>query len=325
MTIKDISDKLNVSISTVSKALNDATDISMQTKKKILDYIETTDFIIKKKKANIKRLCLFLEDMGLSSEHIGYEIMTGFKTMAAKYNYDVIIKSISHYDTGINYNLDMKQNNFIGAFIIGTNLKSTLYQQLGGTCYPTVVLDNCINNPYVATIGIDNINTMTMLLDHLYELGHRQIGFLNGEKKSVVSRERLSGYICGLMNNELLYNPQIVKYGDFTENCGEQFVDGFIQNNVSAIMCASDLMAIGLINALTNKGIKVPDDISVTGFDDIALARYVTPSITTIKQDFLSIGKNAFTILRQLIKGNSPERVVLNGELIIRNSTTKKM
>lgn len=320
MTIKDIATRLGVSVSTVSKALNNATDISPATKKKVLDFANSEEFALKKKRTNPKRLCVFFEDMGHSSEQIGYDILSGFKSMAENENYEVIIKSTTHDNTAIDYDAIMTQDNLLGGFVLGANLNSSLHRQLNSTRFPTIVMDNFIDNAKVSSIGVDNINTVTLMVDYLVGLGHRRIGMLSGEKKSVVSRERLSGYICGLLNNDIPFDESLVKFGDFSQSCAETFADSFIAEKVSAVVCACDLTALGLINAFKRRGICVPDDISVTGYDDIELSQYVTPSITTIKQDFLSIGKNAFSMLRQMLKGSSPERVILNGSLVVRQS-----
>lgn len=324
MTIKEIAENLGVSISTVSKALNNATDISEETKKRVLDYVYATDFSRKKHRSNAKRVGLFLEEIGLSSEQIGYDILTGFKEMAEKYNYEVVIKSTTHDDTDVNYDAIMAENSLLGSFVLGANLNSALYDKLTRTKYPTVVMDNFIMNQYVSSIGVDNINTVAQMVSYLVSLGHRRIGFINGEKGSVVSRERLSGYICGLMDNEIEFDPQLVAFGAFTEKCGEEYAPDLLEKQATAIMCACDLTAIGAVNALKSRGIRVPEDVSVTGYDDIVLSRYVTPSITTIKQDFVSIGKNGFSILRQMLKGASPERVILNGALMIRDSAAER-
>lgn len=320
MKIKDIAAALGLSVSTVSKALSNATDVSVETKKKVLEFTAGQDITIKKK-GNAKRICIFLVDMGTGNEFICYDILNGFRLAANTYNYDVIVKSIGKYDNNINYNEEIKENDFLGAFIMGTNLNSSLYNQLKTTVHPSVILDNFIANRHVSTISVDNINTVSQIVDYLVSLGHRKIGMLTGEKESIVSRERLGGYISGLINNEIAYREDLVKFGNFTDASGEEYADDFINAGVTAVVCVSDLVAVGLINAFKKRGINVPRDISVTGFDDIVLSKYITPALTTISQDFQEIGKNAFTMLRQLIKQIAPDRVVMNGQLVIRDST----
>jgi DNA-binding LacI/PurR family transcriptional regulator len=97
--------------------------------------------------------------------------------------------------------------------------------------------------------------------------------------------------------------------------------DYFAKTDVTAVVCASDLIAIGLINGLKKHAIRVPEDVSVSGFDNLDITRYFTPSLTTVKQDFIALGENAFTLLRQAIKGNKTKRVTIYTEPIFRDST----
>jgi LacI family transcriptional regulator len=112
-----------------------------------------------------------------------------------------------------------------------------------------------------------------------------------------------------------------VRYGNYTESCGLNAAEYFAGTDVTAVVCASDLIAICLINGLKKHGLCVPEDISVTGFDNLDVARYFSPALTTVKQDFISLGENAFTLLRQAIKGNKIKRVTIHTEPIFRDST----
>lgn len=323
MTIKDIATELNVSVSTVSKALNNATDVSSETRKKILDYANSADFTLKKRKTHHKRVCLFLEETGLGGENTDYGVLQGFKETAGRYGYEVVVKSATLDGASSRYDALMSEYGILGGFVLGTNLDGELFKQLKDTRYPTVVMNTFVDNPCVSSIGVDNVNPVALLVDRLCELGHRRIAVLCGEKTSAVSRERFSGYLCGLLSNRLEYDPSLVFFGDFTETCAARFVDPILESKATAVICASDLIAIGLIKELSSRGISVPDDVSVTGFDDVAVSRYVTPALTTVKQDFVTIGKKAFSLLRRTLKGGAPERVLISGKLILRESSGK--
>ena len=186
---------------------------------------------------------------------------------------------------------------------------------------PFMLMDSYVKNPKASSISSDNINSVADIVSHLIKLGHRKIGFLGGDKASIVTRERFSGYVIGLMESDIEYNSDYVYYGNYTEESGREAAEFFVKKEVTAIVCASDLIAIGLISGLKTHGIRVPEDVSVSGFDDLDIARYFSPSLTTVHQDFISLGLNAFTLLRQAIKGNKTKRVTIHTEPVFRDST----
>lgn len=205
--------------------------------------------------------------------------------------------------------------------ILGTKLSSEIMKELETTSIPVMLMDSYVKNPKVSCISSDNINSVAAIVAHLIQLGHRKIGFLGGDMESIVTRERFSGYLIGLIEGNVEYRSDYVHYGNYTENCGLEAADYFSNKDVTAVVCASDLIAIGLINGFKKQGIRVPEDVSVSGFDNLDVARYFTPALTTVKQDFIALGENAFTLLRQAIKGNKTKRVTIHTEPIFRDST----
>ena len=186
-----------------------------------------------------------------------------------------------------------------------------------------MLMDSYVENPRVACISSDNITSVAEIEAHLVSHGHRSIGFLGGDRESIVTRERFSGYLIGLIDADIEFRSDLVRYGNYTEDCGLDAADYFADLGVTAVVCASDLIAIGLINGFKKRGIRVPDDVSVSGFDNLDVTRYFTPSLTTVRQDFISLGENAFTLLRQAIKGNKTKRVTIYTEPIFRDSTAR--
>ncbi|MDE5547116.1 MAG: substrate-binding domain-containing protein, partial [Anaeroplasmataceae bacterium] len=246
-----------------------------------------------------------------------------FSNYARNNNFEVIQVDIKSIVTS--YNDFMKQNNFDGAFIAGLNYKSPLLTELKNTVYPTVLYDNIMVADMVATIHNENINTIAKLVELLKQNNHTKIGFIHGDKNSFVSNERFAGYIIGQTMNDIEYNPKYVYYGNFTENSGFEAAKYFMTTDVTAIICASDLMAIGLIRGLEAEGVQVPKDISVTGYDDLEVAKYIKPSLTTVKQDLDLIGEKAFTLLTSILMNRSSQRLVISGEIIERSSVARHL
>ncbi|MDE6047068.1 MAG: LacI family transcriptional regulator [Anaeroplasmataceae bacterium] len=323
MKIKDIAKELHLSVSTVSKALNGAFDVSKETKQTVIAYAKAHGYKSRDERLtvkNVRRLC-FIYDNVTSQSNIIMPLGLSFSNYARKNNFEVIQVDIKSITTS--YNDFMKQNNFDGAFIAGLNYKSPLLTELKNTVYPTVLYDNIMVGDMVATIHNENINTISKLVELLKQNNHTKIGFVHGDKNSFVGNERFAGYIIGQTMNNIEYNPKYVYYGNFTENSGFEAAKYFMTTDVTAIICASDLMAIGLIRGLEAEGLHVPEDISITGYDDLDVSKYIKPSLTTVKQDLDLIGEKAFTLLTSILMNRSSQRLVINGEIIERNSIAK--
>ena len=325
MKIKDIAKELHLSVSTVSKALNGAFDVSKETKQTVIAYAKAHGYKSRDERLtvkNVRRLC-FIYDNVTSQSNIIMPLGLSFSNYARNNNFEVIQVDIKSIITS--YNDFMKQNNFDGAFIAGLNYKSPLLTELKNTVYPTVLYDNIMVADMVATIHNENINTIAKLVELLKQNNHTKIGFIHGDKNSFVSNERFAGYIIGQTMNDIEYNPKYVYYGNFTENSGFEAAKYFMTTDVTAIICASDLMAIGLIRGLEAEGVQVPKDISVTGYDDLEVAKYIKPSLTTVKQDLDLIGEKAFTLLTSILMNRSSQRLVISGEIIERSSVARHL
>ncbi|MBD5390563.1 LacI family transcriptional regulator [bacterium] len=324
MKIKDIAKELHLSVSTVSKALNGAFDVSKETKQTVIAYAKAHGYKSRDERLTVKsirRLC-FIYDNVTAQSNIIMPLGLSFSNYARNKNFEVIQVDIKSITTS--YNDFMKQNNFDGAFIAGLNYKSPLLTEIKSTTYPTVLYDNIMVGDMVATIHNENINTIAKLVELLKENNHTKIGFIHGDKNSFVSNERFAGYIIGQTMNNIEYNPKYVYYGDFTETSGFEAAKYFTTTDVTAIICASDLMAIGLIRGLEEQGIHVPSHISITGYDDLDVAKYIKPSLTTVKQDLDLIGEKAFTLLTSILMNRSSQRLVINGEIIVRDSIARR-
>lgn len=324
-TVKDIADRLGLSVSTVQKALSGSDSVSAEVRQNVLDTALKLGYSPRQRKKSgpSSRICVFIENMGFEKiEHFGYEIIVGFRLAAAERNYGVDIVPIS-MDQKIEHVYDeyMNKNGYDGGFLLGFFLHSDFHYQLKNTMIPTVVLDNLILNPCVACVGVDNYQGITMAVEHLSSLGHCSIALMNGESNSRVSLERYQGFKVGMNKCNLPIRKDLVAFGDFTSENTGPYVNQFVENGATAIVCASDYIAAGVLNELSRLDIRVPHDISVTGFDDIQIARYSTPPLTTIRQDRLSIGKSACLALEQIMEGMAISRLLLTPELIVRKST----
>lgn len=323
MTIQDIAQKMNVSIATASKALNGSSDIAEDTRRQIREYAAQVGYRSRKSLSCNGRLAL-LWGKEIQSGDFGAlaKIAEAFCKTAQQERYEVVVKTTT--EEGFRLNDYLADHHFYGAFLLDLNFFSPVYAQLKKTRYPLVLLDNYLtDNERISGIGSENILSTECAVDYLVSLGHKKIAFLDGERQSLVSAERLAGYILGLSKNSIEYRCELTYFGDFSRRAGSDAAEYFHCKDFTAAVCASDLMAAGLIDRLREYGKRVPEDISVVGFDDLEVFRLPPYRLTTLRQDFDQIGEKAFRILESMIKGQPSQRCVLGCTLLPRGTTRK--
>lgn len=323
VTIKDIANKLGIAVSTVSKGLNNASDISDETKQLVLDTAVEMGYTSKRMKGT-KRVCIFIENMDYENiDQFGYEIIVGFRLSAARKNWDVtVVPTNLNMQTEEKYDTYMLKNGYSGAFLLGFTLHDDWVKQLNKTTVPTVLLDNYIErNAHVGYVGTDSYEGIDLAVNHLYDYGHKKIAFLNGSKNSMVSEQRRQAFIDSMHKHGLVPEEDLIRYGYYVPDCAKDHVPGFLENGATAIMCASDLIATGVVTEVLKHGLRVPEDISVIGFDDLPIASQLSPSLTTIRQDRKDLGKSAFLLLDGLINNVTISKLLLRAKFITREST----
>ncbi len=177
----------------------------------------------------------------------------------------------------------------------------------------------------VPSIEVNNREGIQMVMHHLFDLGHRRIGFITGGMQLASARERLQGYKDALRETGLRYDTKLVGVGDWGHESGYTRAKAMLQSNPrpTAIVASNDQMAFGVIQAARQLEFDIPFDLSITGFDDIAMASTVSPPLTTVRQPMYQIGTTAAQMLIQRLRGETlPEmHVHLETELIVRQST----
>jgi LacI family transcriptional regulator len=324
-TIKDIANKLGIAVSTVSKGLNGASDISDEMRQLVLDTAVEMGYASKKMKTKgSRKVCILIENMDYENiEQFGYEIIVGFKLSAARRHWDVtVVPTNLNMQSAEKFDTYMLKNGYSGAFLLGFTLHDDWVKQLTKTNVPTVLLDNYIeHNSHVGYVGTDSYEGIDLAVAHLKSLGHKKIAFLNGSKNSMVSEQRQQAFLSSMLKHDLTPEEGLMEYGYYVPDCAKDHVPGFLKKGATAIMCASDLIATGVISDLNRQGLKVPKDVSVIGFDDLPIAAQLTPSLTTIRQDRIDLGKSAFLLLDGLVHNVAISKLLLRAKFIQREST----
>lgn len=324
-TIKDIAIKLGISIGTVSKGLNGASDISEELRQIVLDTAIEMGYKTKKMKKDAhKKLCVFIENMEYeSANEFGYEIILGFKQMACRDLWEIELVPINpSIQASCKYDNYMLKNGYSGSFMIGLSLEDDWIKQLTKTKFPTVLLDNYIeHNPIVGYVGTDSYEGIDLAVDHLHKLGHRKIAFFSGSPNSMVTSQRYEAYVNSMSLHKLEISKDMIAFGYYVLESAKFHIPDLLSSGATAIICGSDLMAVGAIQECVRRGFRVPEDVSITGFDDLPIAYQINPPLTTIRQDRINIGKSAYQVFTCLNNNVSVSRANLRAELIERGST----
>ena len=326
-TIKDIANRLGVSVSTVSKGLNGASDISDELRQMVLDTAVEMGYTTKRsKKVENRKLCIFIENMNYETiDEFGYDMVLGFKQNAFRRKWDVDILPITPaFQEEEKYDTYLLKNGYCGAFLMGLALHDAWIKQLENTTMPTVLLDNFISdNPNVCYLGTDSYEGITMAVNHLVNLGHKNIAFLNGSLYSLVSDQRQEAFESAMAAASLPVQKDLMAYGYYVSDSAKYHVPGFLAAGATAVVCGNDLIAKGVIDECTKRGFRVPEDVSVVGFDDISIAATFDPPLTTIRQERNELGRCAYEILNSLIHHIPISKTLLRPKLIERESTAR--
>jgi LacI family transcriptional regulator len=199
-------------------------------------------------------------------------------------------------------------------------------EQLRGEGIPLVVVDPVnLPDPDLPSVGTTNWAGGLAATDHLTSLGHTRIGAIAGPPEYLCSRARLDGYRSGLDRAQVRYRPELVRHGDFQHEGGflrgSELLD--LPERPTAIFAGSDQQALGVYEAARQHGLRVPQDLSIVGFDDLPVARWISPPLTTVRQPLTEMGHTAAAMLGDLIEGKPlpTRRVELSTDLIVREST----
>lgn len=326
--IKDIANRLGISISTVSKGLNGANDISDDLRQMVLDTAVEMGYTTKKmKKEPNKKLCVFIENMDYESpDHFGHDIILGFKQAAYRDNWDITIFPITPaFQQKEKYDTYMLKKGYSGAFLVGFALQDEWMSQLAHTNIATALFDNYIqSNPNVAYIGTDNFEGIDAAISHLVNLGHQKIAFLNGSLHSMITESRQQAFYESMAAHKLSIDKALVANGYFVAESANYFVSSFLAKGATAIVCGNDLIAYGVMEECRARGFHVPGDISVIGFDDLPRSAQSNPPLTTIRQERIELGKCGYAALHSLMNHVSICKVLLRPQLILRSSTSPK-
>jgi LacI family transcriptional regulator len=337
-TIKDIAEQANVSTATVSRLLNNDPTLSVtdDTKKRILEVVDQLKYKPMRKKTEKTDKFKELFNIGLlilNDETVDpyfQSIRLGIERACAEYSLNIA----SFMTVGKNNISSESFNGINGLIVIGdvdiSDLKEIYFENNN-----IVAVDYFPNEKNVDVVISDFENATREVLDYLFELGHTDIAYLGGtgmifgvsSKKNIEKEDTRKASFEKVMREKGLYNPEKVLLADWGPTSGYTLMKQLIDNGQlpSAVVVGSDPMALGVLRALHEAEIQVPNDISVFSFDDIEAAAFMNPRLSTVKVFTDEMGKTAVKLLNDRLRGRKvPLKVTLPTELVIRDSVGVK-
>ena len=327
--IVDVALKANVSIATVSRVVNNSTHkVNAITRKKVLAVVEELDYrpnALAKGLLTKKTMTVGIIIPDISNPYYA-EIVRGVQDVADRHGYAVILLNTDRIQERTTKHIKFLREKsadgiiFSGGAIRGEKVLSSLEGFRGRT----VVIGR--HKLESSAVMIDNVGGATKAMRHLIDLGHERIGFIGGPDKSASARDRHAGYRSGLMHYGYPVNKDLMGKGDFTPRSGYVSAKELIEKaEPTAIFAANDQMAFGTIHAANELGLRVPDDLSVVGFDNIPFGSYFDPPLTTVEIPMYQIGAAAMEMLVNVISGEDGEKFRSFGtNLLVRASTARK-
>ncbi|MBS4204464.1 LacI family DNA-binding transcriptional regulator [Lederbergia citrea] len=327
LTIKDIAAKSGVSISTVSRVLNRKEEgMSQETREKVLQVIEELNY-----QPNLFARGLITKQsklLGLVVPNIQNpffpELCRGAEDEANRHQYSLIICNSDDNAAKEESYLRLLNEKQVDGILLssGDNLSVLTEKQLEYGKTPFVLMDRGGDSGKYNSIFVDNEKGGYLAGRHLIELGHRKVACIIGSENLRNSNERLAGFRRAMMEVGMELPDDHIINGEFHIEPAYKQSKEFLENkNVTAIFTCNDLMACGVYQAASELGMKIPDDLSIIGFDDIPLVSALIPKLTTIRQDIYNMGRRAAKMLIDHIEKGENDIVIFEPSIIVRGST----
>lgn len=333
VTSRDVAEHAGVSRTTVSLVLNNVqgVQISTETRQRVFDAAQELGYVpnaaaqaLASRRTRIIGLILTRSPHHISSDAFLNQILDGLITAAHEHSIRLLIDIVEVRHQKKAYLDLVRAKRIDGLILSGPRFDDDALLSLQKDRFPTVLMGQLPETDFFS-VDIDNFSAAQQAVNHLISLGHKRIACVtNAPLSYTAAAERLHGYRETLKSHAIPYDQELVRYGDFDPESGYQQMKDLLDTGVhpSAVFAASDVVAIGAKAAIVEKGLKIPQDIAMVGFDDIPLVRYLDPPLTTIRLPASELATRASKMLIQIIQGEPPaeKQVLLESQLIVRRS-----
>ena len=330
-TIREVADRAGVSISTVSHVINDTRFVSGDLRERLGSAMRELNYRpngVARSLRSGKSLTIGLMLPDSSNPYFA-EIARGIQDAALAEGYTVLVGNTDgSLDREALYIDILLEKQVDGVILIAAGHSGSHIEALRRRGTPTGVVDRDSPESHVDSVQIDNHQGGRMATAHLLDLGHTRIACIGGPLEVYPSYDRVYGYMQALREAGIDTDPALVVNGDFRADGGFDAATHLLSlpERPTAIFACNDMMAIGALGAVTQLGLRCPEDVSLVGFDDIHLSRYTNPPLTTVSQPKQEMGREAtrLLILRMSEPATTAQTVKLDASLVLRQSTTKR-
>lgn len=327
-TMKDVARKAQVSTATVSRALMNPEKVSQVTRSRVEQAAVEIGYLPNAlsrsvKRSNSRTLLVTVPDI---CDPFFSEIIRGIETVATEQGYLVLIYDCAHQKRQGKAFIDLIATRQIdGILLLSSHLPFEATKEEQRNLPPMVMANEFAPELQLPTVHIDNLTAAFNAVNYLYELGHRRIACIAGPEQMPLCHFRLQGYIQALRRNNITIDPGYIVRSDFSVDAGAKAMERLLAQlqPPDAVFCHSDVMALGALLITKKRQLRVPQDISIMGFDNISLSQFCDPPLTTVAQPRFEIGCQATLLLLDKLNGQSVSNgsLLLDCEMVVRGST----
>jgi LacI family xylobiose transport system transcriptional regulator len=324
ITLAQVATEAGVSLSTVSKVLNGRTDVSAATRQRVEGLLDRHGYRRRSfapPEAPLVEIVFHELDSAWAME-----LIRGVENVATEVGASVVLtESGSRHSPGPEWIDGVLRRRPLGVVLVFSTLPEQFKRQLRSRAIPFVIVDPAGDPPPdIPSVGSANWSGGVAATQHLIDQGHRRIGIITGPADMMCSVARLAGYRSAMSMASLPVDPALIRYGDFHVEGGYEQALQLLEREEppTAIFAGSDLQALGVLEAARTKGIGVPRDLSVVGYDDVPIARWSSPALTTVHQPLKEMAEEATRLVLRMRDGEATStRMDLGVDLVVRQST----
>jgi LacI family transcriptional regulator len=331
LTLEDIAEQAGVSRSTVSRVVNNQSNVSDKVRERVLNVIQDTHFhpnaaarTLASQRSWTIGLVLPLSVSLFFTDPYYPNLTKGIAQACNQNNYTLAFFLVNNKEDEQNMYVRIARRGFLDGVVVqsGHFGDQGIIGKLIDVKIPMVVVGRPFRSDNVSYVDIDNINSAYNAVSHLVRLGRKRIGTITGPIKSTVGIDRLDGYKKAITERNLTFDETLVVEGDFTEAGGYYGMQKILAYKPDAVFVASDVMAMGAMRAIKDANLSIPEDIAIVGFDDLPFSSYTNMQLTTIRQPVVQSGIRTVETLIDIIENDTtqPRHIIMDTELIIRDS-----
>lgn len=332
--IQDVARVAGVSTATVSRALSNPDMLTERTRKVVFDAVRETGYRVNRAARNLRTqkagaVLVLVPNLG---NPFFSQILSGISSVISDTDYSLLVADTADSPSRGKLLVDYFRDSRIDGLIsLDGGLSASDLDLLAGQGGDNRIVFTCewmLDGDY-PSVRSDNARGAWLAMEHLHALGHREIAHITGPEGNVLTYARRDGMLAARREFGLPVREDFILRGDFTLKCGYDAAARImaLETRPTAVFCASDMVAFGLIAGLTAAGVKVPEEMSVVGFDDIEMSEYYVPALTTIRQDRQELGRRGASWLLKLLDDGELARDsvhTVDVSLVARNSTTRR-